>query len=35
MTEKQFELEMKKRFGKLGPPQMIEVIKEFGVEIKD
>lgn len=35
MTEKQFELEMKKRYGKLGPQQMIDVLKEFGEETKD
>lgn len=35
MTEKQFELEMKKRYGKLGPAQMVEVIKEFDADIKD
>ena len=35
MTEKQFELEMRKRYGKLQPSQMIEVIKEFAEETRD
>ena len=35
LTDKQIELEMKKRYGKLGPAQMIEVIKEFKEETRD